>query len=235
MLRDRKTQIIVGGLFIAILIVVSLGYAYRSQLANMFGGDKANDGERNEIQLQELAGEIIKGKNFDDCKKIDDAYYEAVCMNNIALEVAYEQLDVQYCQKMDNALVPIAECERRVVLQKSIKQENVVICDEATDQNVRVQCRESFLFSLALAKNSIAICTQGETVQQKNDCSNTYLFQKEFIANPRAFDCSRFVGVDMQGDCKTFTKPASVAGFGACDGLHSELFIQYCMVKNLRR
>jgi len=217
-----------------VLAAILLGYTYRTRL-----GDVLHDlgfpvtGSRTELQIQEQLGDLIKGGNFDDCKKIGNAYYETVCINNIALQLAQERLDVSYCQKIDNKLIPIADCERQVIFRKAVDREDIAVCDETKNEELRVQCRADFLLSLAFKKNDIRVCEQETAPERRTECVDTYMFQKEYVSNPTGFHCSRFLGDSVRQDCNA-VETFQGREFDKCLGLQSNLFTNYCMTRTIR-
>lgn len=233
---DRKRIIYIGSAIGVVLVTALLGYAYRTQLIGVFDNAPAlATDNRTELQIQEELGVLIQTGSFDECKKINDAYYETVCINNIALALADEKLDVSFCQKIDNKLIPIIECERQVVMKKSIEREDMHICDEATDSGVREQCRTSFAIGLALKKNDIRACEQEATPERRTECADMFLFQTEFLADPSKFTCSKFREEDVRTDCVAFSKQDLSQGMGECSTLKTDLFINQCMTQVLIR
>ena len=236
MLLNRKQIIYIIIVIGVVLVAALLGYVYRAQLNSILNNPESPAAEsRTELQIQEQLGELIKGGNFDDCEKIGNAYYETVCVNNIALQLAQERLDVSYCQKIDNKLIPIADCERQVVVKKSIERESVAICDEATDGDVREQCKASFLIGLAYKKNDVSICDREQDSVRRNECVDMYVFQREYVTNSVGFDCGRFSDGDVRRDCVLFAQRYAVRDMQACDGLRSGLFVSHCMMQNVFR
>ena len=218
-----------------VLVAALLGYMYRAQLGSILNKPESPVVEsRTELQIQEQLGELIKGGNFDDCKKIGNAYYETVCVNNVALQLAQERLDVSYCQKIDNKLVPIADCERKIIFTKSINKEDAAACDETKNEELRLQCRTELYLGLAFKKNDVSVCERETTPERRAECADRYIFQKEYVGKSTDFDCNRFLGDDMRQDCSMFATKKGLRRSEACLELQSNLFINHCMRQAIR-
>jgi len=218
-LNDKQlTYGLVG--FGVVLVVALLGYLYRDVWTDSFRRDALPVvDQRTELQIQEEMGALIQTGNFDECKKIENTYYETVCVNNIALEQALATLDISHCQRIDNILVPIADCEQQVAFKKSVERESIAFCDEATNGEVREQCKTSFLIGLAYKKNDVRICDQEQDRVRRNECADMYVFQREYIVNPVGFDCGHFSDSAVRQDCVLFAQRDGVRDMWACDGL----------------
>ena len=67
---------------------------------------------------------LIKTNDLSQCDKargivIQGIDYEVVCRNNVAFSLATLNLDITECQKLDDALFPIIDCERAVRLRRA--------------------------------------------------------------------------------------------------------------------
>jgi len=197
-----------------------------------------------ELKLQEQTAEIIKTNNYNECDKIEDAMYKKVCINNIALKLAEETLDISHCQKLDNELIPRDDCERRVVLVKSINDENIGICDQAQDEKLIKQCKEDFYPTLSIKKSDINICEKENDKKNKNNCYNYYFLNKEFNQKIKEFNCNKIQGDNEIKDCQKLKfslipenfdnkegNLSTLLGFNnpsLCQGLKTDIFIYYC-------
>ena len=119
-----------------------------------------NEKVAEELKLQEQTAEIIKTNNYNECDKIEDAMYKKVCINNIALKLAEETLDISHCQKLDNELVPRDDCERNVIASKSIKNDDISACLETKNQELQAQCQDNYYIQFSQKKDDIGICEQ---------------------------------------------------------------------------
>ncbi len=191
-----------------------------------------------ELQLQEQAGEIIKTKDFKRCDEIKDETYQIVCVNNIALNLAEETQDISYCQKIDNTLVSIEGCERQVIFKKSLGDEDIGVCGETQNQKIQKECQDGFWLKLALKKDNATLCNNHQAEQEINYCRDSYVFQKEFIQNLTNFSCEKFADKQVEADCivykKNLDKNTDRTGSMICRSLKSDLFLNYCLLNNLR-
>jgi len=200
-----------------------------------------NEKVAEELKLQEQTAEIIKTNNYNECDKIEDAMYKKVCINNIALKLAEETLDISHCQKLDNELVPRDDCERNVIASKSIKNDDISACLETKNQELQAQCQDNYYIQLSQKKDDIGICEQASAKEIKDLCYNTYLINKNFSADKDNFDCSTLRGIDEQADCniikEQLKQPGPTQGFpinpslgmSYCPDLKTDLFTAYCL------
>ena len=70
--------------------------------------------------------DIIKGGDIEKCNTIESEYEKAICINNIALNLAQETMDISYCERVDNKLVSRDECERQIILELLCKIERSI-------------------------------------------------------------------------------------------------------------
>lgn len=195
-----------------------------------------------ELALQEEAGEIIKTKDFKGCEQIEDEMYRSVCINNIALNLAQETGDVSYCQRLDDKLIPRADCERQIVSQKSIEKEDRVVCEEAVDEDVVKECQESFLLGLANKKQDPSICDQEADKAKADQCWNFYHVQTMLplgTGETPSLDCSVLRGVETKTDCALMNKvkkennPQAIQQ--SCQNFKTPLFSQICMISQMQQ
>jgi len=186
--------------------------------------------------VEQRVADIIKTGNFGLCQEIKDQTFRTVCTNNIALNLAKEKKDVSYCQKLDNHLVPIADCEQEVIHDKALEEENISICGQASDESVRNLCRENFYLELSLIKNDINICNQIQKEDQSEYCYNSYLVNKKFRSNIKGFDCLQLEGNDVRAECKkmqdligTTNTMQKFPDNELCFQFKTSLFNDYCL------
>jgi len=187
-----------------------------------------------ELQLQEQAGAIIKTKDFNRCDEIKDEMYHTVCINNIALNLAQETQDISYCQKIDNKLVPIRDCESQVIFKKSLDKESIAICDETKDQELQKQCRNSFWPSLALKKQDNKLCDNIQTEPEKTFCYDNYVLQKEFTQDAANFKCTEFSDKQVRLDCTSYQANSKQLTMEMCNQFKSGLFLNFCFSQTLK-
>jgi hypothetical protein len=189
-----------------------------------------------EKTLDQRVADIIKTGNLDLCQKIEDQTFKTVCTNNIAFNLAKEKDDPSYCQKLDNNLMSVADCEREVVANKALGEGNISICEQASDESVKDQCKNSFYWKLALTKDDINICNQIQQKDQLEYCHNNYLINKKFRGNTKGFDCLQLEGNDVQVECKkmqdligTINTMHKFPNPDLCSQFKTSLFNNYCL------
>lgn len=184
-----------------------------------------------EIKLQEKAAEIIKTNDFDKCQEIENQLYRTVCINNIALNLAEETQDISYCQRLDDELVSISNCEKQVLLKKSLDKEDINVCDETKNSEIQKECKENFWLFLAREKKDIKLCDNITIEQEKNSCYDYYLFQEEFIKSESNFDCQRFYSQQVKLDCQICREMILNKKPITFDSFKSDLFLNYYLAK----
>ena len=182
-----------------------------------------------EQEIQEKVGEIIASKDFSGCEAVQSELYKKVCINNIALDLSQENMDVSYCQKIDNELVSRDDCERQVVFSKSVERESIDICDEAQNEEVKNQCKDAYYIALSLKKNDRDICGRVTDEDKKTQCLDEYVFRKEFLGNEQIFDCTRFHSQYVKNDCAMY-RVENNENTDACREYSSSIFFRFCMI-----
>jgi len=235
-MENNKFKITIYFLVVIIFIIGSyFGFQYllnpRNKIEDKNIVQETNkEPEKTELYWQEKADEMIKTSDFGKCEEIEDELYKKVCVNNIALNLANEELDIGYCQKLDNELVSIADCVNQVIFAKSMDKEDIEVCGETNNQELQKNCEDSFWLSLAIKKEDISLCENKAGEKEQNICHNSYLLQKEFSADTAGFDCEKFKGSQGKADCDTFKKDMAENNFNNCGNLKSELFNLYCQM-----
>lgn len=235
MLTSRQKVILIIALVIIIFFVV---YFYKSPIASFVkkilqpveSPKPEIPKPKSESDLQEQMAEIVKSENFDRCQEIEDKTYQTACINNIALNLANEKQDLSFCQKLDDKLVSIETCEREIIFSKSIDKEDISVCGETKNSQLKKECEDSFWPSLALKKGDIRLCDNISDESAKENCSNQYLAKKEFSGNVSAFDCNKFQGEEIRQDCNMM-KENTGEDTKICSEMKSDFFKNYCLMK----
>ncbi|MBP9752140.1 MAG: hypothetical protein KBD19_04825 [Candidatus Moranbacteria bacterium] len=181
-----------------------------------------------ELKLQEEIAPLIKAGDMKACDSVSNDMYKKVCINNIALNKAEETKDIAYCRHIDNELIPRADCERQVVTTLSLEKEDQTLCDQATDETVKTQCKESYHLALALNKSDSTICTQASNPVT---CTDNFFLQ-QFTQDPSKVSCDVFSTTEAQSDCAVLKKASADQKTFArfCQEKQSELFTPLCMM-----
>lgn len=186
-----------------------------SQNSSASGGSSVKD-------LKQNVADIIKSENLSQCDGIEDAQYRKVCINNIAQNLAQKNLDVTYCDKLDNENFSVSDCKEAVIDELSIKNKDISICDKLADLS---GCRRQYWQIIALKYDNVSLCDQAQDDEQKNLCRNNYVLQKFFLNDPKKTDCSQFASTAVQDDCKEVEDNPQ----RGCQKLSSEIFSEYCL------
>lgn len=167
---------------------------------------------------QKVAG-LIKTEDLARCAEvkgtvIGGADYETVCRNNIALSIAMKKLDKSYCQKLDDKLFKIGDCEQQVLFGKLAQQKSIIVCDEATTVEMKTSCVAVYWLDQAVAKWDIKLCGNVPGDQEKTNCQNNYSLAL-LIRDPGKISCDTMPS-QLQGDCKTFKETVKNQDTRAC-------------------
>jgi hypothetical protein len=179
-----------------------------------------------EAALQEEIAVLIKVGELAGCDQIQDDMYRKVCINNIALNRAKETNDIAYCQHIDNELIPRADCERQVVSTLSLENEDQTICDQATDETVKTQCKESYQLAIATKKDDVTSCAQATNPDM---CIDTFYFQK-FMQSSDLVSCDSFSTLEARTDCASLKEVGSdqIAFLQFCEKEKTSVFAFFC-------
>jgi hypothetical protein len=180
-----------------------------------------------EEELQNQVAQIVDTKDSSKCNEIQDQTYQTVCRNNIALNDAQEKKDASYCQKVDNRLISIADCERDVVPRKALDQKDIKVCDEATIPEVRESCQADFWSNLAQAENNIKECDNLAAGAERDECLDVYFLKNEFMTG-KSLDCNKFASQQAKKDCGAYKEIFNNRDIQACSNLKTDFFIALC-------
>lgn len=240
-MENKKLKIALGILFAVFVIIFASNLIYLN-IRNKSTDKKTSEvvlsetrGEpKSELQLQEQMAEIIKAKDLSGCEEIKDETYKKVCINNISMNLAQENQDISYCQKLDNSLIPISECESPIITKKSLNSENIDVCGETSDKELQKQCQNGFWPALALKKEDVNLCNNIQAENEKNLCRDQYVFQKEFIKSEDSFTCTRFSDKQIETDCGIYQKNSEKTHLANCSEFKSFIFSGLCMKNSTR-
>lgn len=182
-----------------------------------------------ETQLQEQIAPLIAAGDMTACDQVQNDMYRKVCINNIALNKADETKDISYCQYIDGDLIPKADCERKIIFQKSTETVNISTCQEATTEALQKECENSFGIRLALEKNDPTYCDKAVSPEFCRDAVTLSVFMKD----PINTECSVFESSEVIDDCEiikpVFSTPSDTTQLmNICQKLKSPIFSQLC-------
>lgn len=218
-------------IILAILISAVFSYFFifkKAEVAPPFGGSTS--------QYQKQLSEIVKDKSFEKCDEIKDDFYKKVCVNNVAVELAKENLDLSYCAKVDGQLISENYCQEQVLLLKFEKEETGEFCKELQDASKQEDCLINFYNQLALKKDNADICQNIADTRQAELCHDNYIVSKIFTQNQGKIDCSLLKNSDAKLDCENI-KPDILSGDPTlppkmnekCLLLKTRIFTPYCL------
>lgn len=228
---NKKLIIVISVILVVVAGLVVLKYYDFSKTSSDKEIIMNTETEEGESKLQEQAADIIKAKDFSRCDEISDPTYKAVCVNNIALNIAQETGDASYCDRMDNKLVPKEDCERQAVFAKSVENEDIKVCGGATMESVRRDCENGLWQSLAFKRGSIKLCENIKTENERNYCHDNYVLNKRYAGKIDKLNCILLEDIQTREDCKKVKEDVGQA----CRATQSILFADYCSQNNFRR
>lgn len=189
-----------------------------------------------ESDLQKQLSEVVENKNFAKCDEIKDDFYKKVCVNNVAVELAKENLDLSYCTKVDGQLISENYCQEQVLLLKFEKEETGDFCKELRNTSEQENCLINFYNRLALKKDNADICQNIADTKQAELCHDNYIVSKIFTQNQGKIDCSLLKNSDAKSDCENIkpdilnsdpTLPPKMNE--KCLLLKTRIFTPYCL------
>ena len=182
-----------------------------------------------EQTIQKQVASLVQEGDISACEKVENDLYRKICINNIALNKANETRDISHCQYIDGDLIHNNLCEQGVLLTKSIDEQDISVCAETKNLELKEQCESAYHISLALKKNDPTICNQNSDQLEADSCWNSYHAQ---IFSSEGADCSVFRGDEAQTDCAVLTMSQENINFetmqAACSKLKTSLFTQLC-------
>jgi hypothetical protein len=157
---------------------------------------------QNNQSLAQNVASIVKNGNFSDCAKLNHVTtsnidYQIVCQNNIALASAINNLDVSWCDKLDNKQVLIADCQSQIITAKAIKEKNINICNNLADKKSQQNCISTY----KSANISLSDCDNISDSVQKAACQDFY-WQTQLFKDPGKATCTNFSNSAINSDCR---------------------------------
>lgn len=163
------------------------------------------------LTTQELVAKIVASGRLSRCAQvhgaiIDGIDYETVCRNNVSYQLALKTLDVSYCEKLDDIMVPREACAGSVLLRKVVQERNLSVCEAAgVAETVRRRCEIVYWTKRAIRENDIAICA-GDSVPSGGKTACEWDFWNEAIlANPVNISCNGLPKL-LENDCANFKR-----------------------------
>lgn len=231
-------------LLLLIFALVAVLYLYRGFLfSGLMGNNQQKEAPKKEEQkvseenklsvadekkLQEQAEDIVQSGDPQACQKIENEMYQKVCRNNIFLKKAEKENNAAYCRELDGKMISVENCERQIVMQKSIEKGDASVCQEASQKEVRVQCEENFWPKLALQKQDIGICAQAKDQEIGKKCKDMFYFYHDFSPNPQSFGCSNFSDESLRTDCEIYKSNLSQKKTNPCENLKTGFVTLFC-------
>ncbi len=97
----------------------------------------------NNCKLGEV-NKITTKKNaaFKDCDVINDNLIKETCINNLALKLSSEKLDISYCDNIGD-IIKRDNCKTNVIVDKALKNKDSSLCEEISNINVKEMCKNA--------------------------------------------------------------------------------------------
>ena len=230
---NLKTTLII----LIILAIISAGlfyfFVFNKAVRPPLGSRTA---QQSEAYLQKQLSEVVENKDFSKCDEITDDFYKKVCINNVAVELSKESLDIAYCERVDGELISKSYCQEQVLLLKFEKEETGDFCKKLQSTNEQEDCLINFYNRLALRKDNAEICQSITETEQVDFCHDNYIVSKSFAQNPEKFNCLFLKNIDARSDCESMkpvilnsdpTLPSKMNE--KCLLLKTRIFTPYCL------
>lgn len=238
-MQNKKIKIIIGAIAALFVIAFAVIFVYSNKRDQKESGDQGKNiavsvpalNPEDEAALQGQMSEIIKSKDFNRCNELGSTY-RSVCVNNIALNFAQETQDISYCQKMDNTLVTISDCERQIIFAKAVKKGDAAVCYETRDAGLQKQCRENFELLFAIKKNDGGLCGKIADPESREYCYTKILVNNN-PTSVKNFDCSQFSQEKNRLDCKSYLESGIGKALEDCKRFKTELFAKACTLEHI--
>lgn len=200
----------------------------RSQGIDDFNKNTPSQAVKDLYEAQGLADKYIAEGKLEGCQEVKDAAYRSVCTNNISLKLATAKQDISYCQKLDNRLMLVADCEKEVLYAKSVAQDNVQVCYETSNEELKKTCANNYWRQSAFSQKDISLCDKaGEA--DRAACRNQYLLTVDFKTKGKDFACDQFSGQELKDDCSVYRENLETLAPPLCFKLKTDLFKNYCL------
>lgn len=204
-------------IILGLVLLAALGFgAYRYFKKH---NNKFSQVKNQASSVPELAASIIKSGKIEDCIELKDQIangvnYQTVCTNNIAQNLAQTNLDIKACEKLDNKLMAIADCQQMVVAGIANKAGNPSACDQFTS-DLKTSCISAYWSSQAIKQKDPKLCSN-ITPSSEQVIMNCQSFVLTSLLTPvsststtasglTAATCSLFTG-SVKTDCNNYLK-----------------------------
>lgn len=189
--------------------------------------------EARETKQQAVAATIAKG-DLSACDAyanlvIDGANYRTVCRNNIAMNLAMQNLDPAYCQQLDGMLMNKLDCMEKVFNVIVGNASEISACNSFQQNALVERCKNLFLIKEAKRRGDPLVCSTIADESKRITCRDE-AFLVEFGLNSKDFNCSLFSS-DLEYDCTAFRRmlaPTSSERPLACEDLKTISMQEIC-------
>jgi hypothetical protein len=171
------------------------------------------------------------------CDTIVEPKYRIQCMNNSTFRIADETFDISYCEKIEGAVSLKEECTTTILLKKALKMEDISICDQLTEVEIKKQCQASFYEMLSRYRDDISLCNRYPE-KEANVCRDRFLVMKALGHGiDKDFSCTKIVDSDLRSDCEFLIQPraafSDMQSDGDCDQFKSDFLREGCSRTNI--
>ncbi|OGF73836.1 hypothetical protein A3J56_00450 [Candidatus Giovannonibacteria bacterium RIFCSPHIGHO2_02_FULL_46_20] len=158
-------------------------------------------------EVQEQTAEVIKQGDIAKCdsfdgKIIEGVDYGTVCRNNVSINLATQNLDPSYCDKLDETMMNINDCKRTVIQKKVQETKDVATCDLWSDQSERSACINFYWRSKAVQSDNTTFCDNATDNDAKTLCIDD-VFVERLISKSDSVQCTSFP-TTLRNDCVAY-------------------------------
>jgi len=162
---SRRTVVFIVAV-LAIAILAFLAYD-RIKLHNLSPEEK--------VAKQAEVHALIESGDFNQCNaarglNIDGIDYEAVCRNNIAIKNAFTELDLKWCDELDNKLMLVQDCKDQILLNQASSTPNLEKCNQIFNPDRHAYCLAVYWTKQALAEKKTEVCTNIVNLNYRAAC-----------------------------------------------------------------
>ncbi len=179
--KNTLILILAAILVVVVIVILALVGVFEKE-------DKIPVTEKEEV-AQEVS-EIVDRGDFEACENIEDEEYRVICKNNIAFNLAYENLDPEWCLKLDDERMSREGCVQRIILQEALSKDDEKICQKLTNfeySNLIEICVTEFWLEKAAREMDDSLC-DNLTEEGVEYCKFTVL-ANSFFSDPGSFSC----------------------------------------------
>ena len=158
--------------FLVLSVLLILSYLFSE---NNIQSNIENDSIETPYELAIFSGNSNECLNLEEDRERNTclALYDA-CDNDECYKIhGIQTLDTRSCNNIEDQSLRVscnAEINNRVLLQKSVEQRNVEICNEFSSQQLVDSCKDSYYFTVSNIDNDLSLCRNINNRGIRNEC-----------------------------------------------------------------